>query len=248
MAADGIRNALAFVTSAYSSYSGCRQYLEDIDRARVQVGVCAPRIEKLRAYWNHPGFIEPMADNLRTALSSIAADERSATRVVFTAHSLPESMASSCDYAAQLDDAATLVAHECGLKSWDRVYQSRSGQPTQPWLEPDIVDHIEALAARGIGSVIVVPLGFISDHMEVVYDLDTQARARPEELGMAFVRVPTVGTAPRFVSMIRELIEERITRGAPVRALGGLGPRPADCAAECCPTPLRPSHSQDAEG
>lgn len=241
MASDGIRNALAFVTSAYSSYSGCRQYREDIEKAQAVVGASAPRVDKLRAYWNHPGFIQPMVAVLRDALARLSEAERASTRVVFTAHSLPESMAAGCDYVAQLEDTATLVAQACGLENWDRVYQSRSGPVTQPWLEPDVVDHIEALHARGVGHVLVVPSGFTSDHMEVLFDLDTQARTRAEELGMRFSRLPTVGTAPEYVSMIVELIEERIVPGAPVRALGPLGPRPNVCAPDCCPAPRRPA-------
>jgi len=248
MAADGIRHALAFVTSAYSSYSGCRQYLEDIERAREAVGANAPRIDKLRAYWNHPGFVETMAAGLAAALDGVPTEERGQTRVVFTAHSLPQSMAASCDYEAQLDDAAMLIAERAGVTKWDRVYQSRSGPPEQPWLEPDIVDHIDALHGAGIRSVVVVPSGFISDHMETIYDLDTQARKHAEELGMKFILVATVGTAPRFVSMIREIVEERITPGGVRLALGPLGPRTDVCAPGCCPRPRRPGAPTSAGG
>jgi len=241
MADDGVRRALAFVTSAYSSYSGCRQYREDIERARAAVGPRAPRIDKLRAYWNHPGFIEPMAAELAGVMKAVPPAARETTRVVFTAHSLPESMASTCDYALQLEDTAALVAAAAGVDRWDRVYQSRSGPPTHPWLEPDIVDHIEALHGEGVEHVVVVPSGFISDHMEVVYDLDTQARTRAEELGMQFTRVGTVGTAAPFVAMIRELIEERTCAGVSPRWLGPLGPRSSECAVECCPAPRRPA-------
>jgi ferrochelatase len=243
MKRDGVRAALAFVTSAYSSYSGCRQYRDDIAKACVEAGAGAPRIDKLQPYWNHPGFIEPMAANLRDALASLPPAERAGARVVFTAHSLPQSMAATCDYEAQLEDAARLIAERADVTLWDRVYQSRSGPPTQPWLEPDIVDHLDALHARGIRSVVLVPSGFISDHMEVVYDLDTRARQRADDLGLNLVRVPTVGTAPRFVSMIRELIEERTIPGTPRQALGPLGPRGDVCAPDCCPAPRRPPNA-----
>jgi ferrochelatase len=248
MAADGVSNALAFVTSAYSSYSGCRQYREDIERARAKVGATAPEIAKLRAYWNHPGFIEPMVAQLQSALDEIPQEQQSETRVLFTAHSLPQSMAESSDYVAQLADAAQLIADGCGLESWDRVYQSRSGPPTQPWLEPDVADHIEALAGQGIRNVVVVPSGFISDHMEVLYDLDTLARERADELGVNMRRVPTVGTAPAFVSMIRELVDEQIKPGTEPRALGAMGPRPSVCAVDCCPAPKRPPASARPRG
>ncbi len=241
MADDGITNALAFMTSAYSSYSGCRQYREDIERARAKVGAAAPAVQKLRAYWNHPGFIEPMIAHLRSALSEVPEVERASTRVLFSAHSLPESMASSSDYVAQLTDAAQLIADASGLTEWEQVYQSRSGAPSQPWLEPDIGDRIDELAAQGIRRVIVVPAGFISDHMEVLYDLDTLARQRADAAGIELVRVRTVGTTPEFVAMIRELIDERTKPGTPQRALGKLGPRSSTCAPDCCPAPVRPA-------
>jgi ferrochelatase len=244
MSKDGVTNALVFVTSAYSSYSGCRQYRDDIERSRARVGAAAPAVQKLRAYWNHPGFIEPMAAGLEVVLAGIPQEQRDSTRVVFTAHSLPESMASTCDYVAQLADAAQLIAQRCNVDSWDRVYQSRSGPPTQPWLEPDIADHIEALAGQGISNVVVVPSGFISDHMEVLYDLDTLARERSEECGVNMLRVPTVGTAPQFVAMIRELIDEQMRPGTEPRWLGPLGPRPGECAADCCPAPRRPTRAK----
>lgn len=240
MADDGVERALAFVTSAYSSYSGCRQYLENIAAARAAVGERAPVIDKLRAFWNHPGFIVPIAEAVDDAVAAIPEERRGAARLIYTAHSLPLAMAASCDYELQLRDACGLV----GLRlreamRWDLVFQSRSGPPTQPWLEPDIVDHLTALAEQGVSDVVVVPIGFVSDHVEVLFDLDTQARRRAAALGIGFTRVPTVNSHPSFVEMIRELVVERIDPAAHPRALGNLGPRPMPCAADCCPPPHR---------
>ena len=223
MARDGVERALVFATSAFGSFSGCRQYRQDLDRARDQVGPGAPELHKLRLFYNHPGFVEPLADNLRRAVGH-------GDRVVFSAHSIPLSMARACSYEAQLGEAARLTMAAAGLgdRPFDLVYQSRSGPPAVPWLEPDINDHLAALAAGGTGSVCVVPIGFISDHMEVLFDLDTQAAQTAGELGVGFTRVPTVGTAPRFVTMIRELVEERAL-GAPRLHLGADGPWPDDC-------------------
>ncbi len=241
MAADGVRRALGFVTSAYSSYSGCRQYRENIAAARAAVGESAPMVDKLRAFWNHPGFVLPMAEAVNTALAAIPPDRRDKARLVYTAHSLPMSMVATSDYLTQLRDACGLVAARLDRPvEWDLVFQSRSGPPTQPWLEPDICDHLTALAKEGVRDVVNLPIGFISDHMEVVYDLDTQAKARAAEVGIDFVRVPTVGTDPKFVEMVHELILERIEPGRERRALGELGVRPDVCAEDCCPAPQRP--------
>ncbi len=242
MADDGVHRALALVTSAYSSYSGCRQYRESIAKAREAVGATAPVIDKLRAFWNHPGFIAPMVESVDAALSTIAPERRGGARLVFSAHSLPLSMARSSDYETQLRDACELVAARLSEPiEWDLVYQSRSGPPAQPWLEPDIRDHLSALAEQGVGDVVNLPIGFISDHMEVVFDLDTQAKERATELGVEFTRVRTVGAHPTFVDMLRELILERIEPGRERRALGDLGPRSDVCAEDCCPAPQRPS-------
>ena len=238
---DGVQHALAFVTSAWSSYSACHQYLDDIARARSSVGDGAPQVDKIRQFFDHPGFVEPMAANLRDALRGIGAGTAGA-RVIFTAHSIPLSQASSCDYVAQLGEAVRLIAAAAGVgvDEYELAYQSRSGPPAVPWLEPDICDRIDELADAGISSVIVAPIGFISDHMEVVYDLDTQAAARAAARGMRFGRVATVGTDPRFVTMIRELIDERLDPARPRRALGALGVRPDSCPRDCCPAPSRP--------
>ncbi len=244
MANDGITKAIAFVTSATSSYSGCRQYREDIERAREAVGANAPEIHKIRQYYDHPGFIAPMVDHVTSALDSLG-DEAEAARLVFTAHSIPIAMSSTSDYEAQLAEASRLVAASAGRSTmqkadFDLVWQSRSGPPQVPWLEPDINDHLENLAADGVGAVIVIPIGFISDHMEVMFDLDTEAKATAERLGLHYRRAGTVGTDPRFVEAIVELIEERRSNG-PVRALGNLEVRPDFCREGCCPAPKRPT-------
>lgn len=237
---DGIRQALAFVTSAYSSYSGCRQYREDIERARAAVGEGAPRVEKLRAFYNHPGFVMPNAENLAAALGQIPSERRAAARVAFTAHSIPAAMAAGCDYERQLLETCRLVAYVAGAYAgvgdinWRLVFQSRSGPPTQAWLEPDILDHLRALKGEGVTDVVVAPIGFISDHMEVLYDLDTEARQLSAELGLNMLRAATVGTHPQFVSMIRTLIHERCHLVVPRSAVGEYGPSHDVCPADCC--------------
>jgi ferrochelatase len=230
---DGVARALAFVTSAYASYSGCRQYLEDIARARAEVGDRAPVVDKLRGFHNHPGFVEPLADRVRAALEQVLEPRRSEARLVFTAHSLPLSLARAARYEAELLDTAALVAERAGRAEYALVYQSRSGPPSQPWLEPDVGDHLRALAQEGVRDVVLAPIGFLSDHVEVAFDLDVAARARAEELGIRLVRAATVGTDPRFVAMIRELVRER-TEGLPRRALGARGPAPDVCPEGCC--------------
>lgn len=239
MKADGVRRALAFVTSAFSSYSGCRQYREDIARARDAVGEGAPEIHKLRAFFNHPGFVRAVTDRARAALDQIPAGRRDRASLLFTAHSVPLSMASTSDYVPQLKEAAGLVSETLHRGEWQLVYQSRSGPLSQPWLEPDVKDVLRRLAADGATDVVVVPLGFISDHMEVVYDLDTEARAISDSLGLNMVRAGTAGVHPLFVSMIRELIQERLA-GCPARSMGALGPRDNFCREDCCPAPSRP--------
>jgi ferrochelatase len=239
---DGIRNALAFVTSAYSSYSGCRQYRENIERARAAVGEDAPRVEKLRAFFNHPGFINPNVERLRAALEAIPSERRASARVAFTAHSVPALMAANCEYERQLLETCRLVAEGAGRNDWRLVFQSRSGPPTQAWLEPDICEHLRALKEVGVTDVVVAPIGFISDHMEVIYDLDTEARKVADELNLNMIRAVTVGTHSEFVSMIRELILERIDESTPRRALGTFPPAHDVCPADCClPSAPRPA-------
>ena len=239
MADDGVKQALAFVTSAYSSYSGCRQYREDIVRAREETGEDAPEVHKLRAFFNHPGFVETMILNTRAALERIPADRRGRAEVVFTAHSVPLSMATTSKYVEQLEEASSLIAEDVGCGPAKLVWQSRSGPPSQPWLEPDILDYLRDVKESGeTGDVVIVPVGFISDHMEVLYDLDTEAAELCEEIGLNMVRAATVGHHPRFVEMIVELIRERIERAAPRLALGSLGPSHDFCPTDCCPAPV----------
>jgi ferrochelatase len=242
MKADGVSRALAFVTSAYSSYSSCRQYREDIARAQEAAGEGAPVVDKIRVFHNHPGFVEAVADRVKQALAKISEDGRDAAHLIYTAHSIPLAMARGCDYEKQLKETGRLVAEELGHKEWRLVYQSRSGPASQPWLEPDILDCLREVKARG-GSpdVVIAPIGFVSDHMEILFDLDTQARELCAEFGLRMVRAQTVGTHPRFIRMIRELICERMDQGQPRLALGALGPRPDVCAADCCARPRRPA-------
>ena len=231
MAADGIRRAAAFVTSAYSSYSGCRQYVDNLAEARLRIGPGAPELVKLRPYFNHPGFVEPFADGLRAARASAGPD----APVLMSAHSIPSAMAATAGYEAQLAATAGLVAARAGVppEQWSLVYQSRSGRPDQPWLGPDINDHLRALTGPP-SSVIVVPIGFVSDHMEVVYDLDRAATATAAERGIRLVRVATPGTDPRFVSMICDLVEEADGLRPPA-VLGDLGPVTCPCPTGCRP-------------
>jgi protoporphyrin/coproporphyrin ferrochelatase len=237
MRADGVKNALAFMTSAYSSYSGCRQYRENVAAAQAEVGEGAPRIDKLRVFYNHPGFIEASAARVREALSLFSKTE--GVHLVVSAHSIPCSMAETSAYERQLRETARLVAEEVGIADWDLVYQSRSGPPTQPWLGPDILDHLRDLRNRGIYDVLVAPLGFISDHMEVLYDLDTEAKDLAKELEMNLVRAATVGTHPAFIRAICQLIEERLLPNQPKLAIGHFGPNHDVCPANCCPPPQR---------
>jgi protoporphyrin/coproporphyrin ferrochelatase len=231
MQADGVQQALALFTTAYSSYSSCRQYREDIARAQAEIGEGAPEVHKLRAFYNHPGFIEPNIENLRAAL---AQSRSSYPALAFTAHSIPIEMAKHSAYEAQLREACRLVAEGVGRDDWELVYQSRSGSPHQPWLGPDIADHLNKLKAEGVTDIVVMPIGFISDHMEVMYDLDTEAQQLADEIGLHMVRAATVGTHPQFITMIRELILERMTENPSRRFLGTRGPSHDVCPATCC--------------
>jgi protoporphyrin/coproporphyrin ferrochelatase len=265
MAEDGVQRALAFVTSPFGSYSGCRQYLEDIEHARQTVGPDAPEIDKLRLFYNHPSFIEPTAERAAAAWNEIPPERRDRALLLFTAHSLPVAMAARCPYERQLREACRLVVegtqssqspnlqitsspdhhglHPSPLPegegtsstvAWDLAFQSRSGPPSQPWLEPDIRDRIRRLPAEGIQDIVVVPIGFLAENMEVVYDLDVDVAALCGELGINMIRAGVVANHPRFVRMIRELIVERLDPGSLRLALGSDGPWPDECPGDCC--------------
>jgi ferrochelatase len=226
---EGRRRAVVFATSAFSSYSGCRQYREDLARACAEV-TGAPSLDKLRIFYNHPGFIEAMADRVRDALAQFDS-----AHLLYTAHSVPLAMAAGSDYVRQLNEACRLVSESLNRSDWKLAYQSRSGPPGQPWLEPDIGEALRAIARDGSSrDVVIAPIGFLSDHMEVLYDLDTEARALSSELGLRMVRAGTVGVHPKIMSMIRELILERMNQ-TKRRAVGRFGPEPDECAETCCP-------------
>ena len=284
LAADGRQRVIAFTTSAYSSYSACRQYLDDIDKAVVAVGPSAPRVDKIRPYFNHPGFIEPFAAAVEDALATLPADVQPGARLVFTAHSIPLGMAAASGsktqgttqdtavpggaggrYAAELAEASRLVASRVrgGSLGHDLVFQSRSGPPSVPWLEPDVNDHLAALAKGEVAggapaAVVLVPVGFVSDHMEVVHDLDVEAAQTAAGLGLPFARAKAPGGSQAFAAMVAELVTE-LTAGAPARALGDFGPRAyaavtgtgstgesLGCPVDCCrynpARPLNPAH------
>jgi protoporphyrin/coproporphyrin ferrochelatase len=232
---DGVQRALAIFTSAYSSYSGCRQYREDLYRARREVGPDAPEVDKIRVFHNHAGFIEANVDRVRAALDALPGDEP--VHIAFTAHSIPAAMARCCAYERQLGDTARLVAAAVGVTDWALAYQSRSGPPHVPWLGPDVGEHLEEVSARGVRNVVVSPIGFVSDHLEVVYDLDTEAAETAARLGLRYARAGTAGTHPAFVAGLRELVEERLHSDAP---LGTCGP---DC---CRPGTGAPSPWEEA--
>jgi ferrochelatase len=246
MKQDGIRRALAFVTSAYSSYSGCRQYREDIARAQTEIGAGAPEIDKIRPFFNHPGFIEATEARLLEALKEIPETAKQNIQLVYVAHSIPLSMAHTSDYVQQLEEVRKLVSARLGIRNDALVYQSRSGAPGQPWLEPDILDYLREVKLKNLATAVVLaPISFISDHMEVLYDLDIEARQLCDELSLPMARAKTVGVHRKFIAMIRDLILER-TEGAERRALGSLGPRQDTCAEDCCPAPQRPARPQGA--
>jgi protoporphyrin/coproporphyrin ferrochelatase len=266
MARDGVRRAVVFATSAYGGYSACRQYHEDIARARKAVEdagsgcvvpgsvTAAPELVKLRHFFDHPAFVAANADAVLAARDTLPAAVRDRARVVFTAHSVPSAADAAAGtpsegghrYSRQVADAARLVAAELGLAEHDVVWQSRSGPPQVPWLGPDIVEHLDTLAAEGVPAVVVAPVGFVSDHVEVIWDLDTEARERAEELGIAFARAATAGPDPRFADMVVELVAEHTDAAAP-RALStdvpsaGCTVNGLPCAVDCCTPTRRPA-------
>jgi protoporphyrin/coproporphyrin ferrochelatase len=234
MAQDGVKHALAFFATAYSSYSSCRQYRENIMQTQEEVGEGAPQVSLLRKFYNHPGFIYPNIENVGAALGEIPPECRAKTHIAFTAHSIPQSMADNCAYEAQLQETCRLVAEGLAHEHWALVYQSRSGSPRQPWLEPDICDHLRALKAEGVEDVVIAPVGFLSDHMEILFDLDTEAKQVAQEIGLNMIRAATVGTHPEFIAMIRRLIVERITNSPDKPYLGTRGPGHDVCPVNCC--------------
>jgi ferrochelatase len=241
MRTDGVRRAICFVTSAYSSYSGCRQYREDIAAARAEVGDDAPEIDKLRVFFNHPGFVMPLTENVRAALQAVPQSRRADAHIAFSAHSIPMSAAETSSYVQQLRETSRLVVEGLGGDfAWELVYQSRSGPPQVPWLEPDVVGHLEKLHAQGVTDVALVPVGFVSDHMEIRFDLDVEAVEAAAPLGLNMVRAGTVGAHPAYVRMIRDLIAERMSESPARPALGDFPASHDICAADCCPAPVRP--------
>jgi len=234
MRTDNRQRAIAFFTSMFSCYSGCRQYRENIQVAQEEVGEGAPLVEKVRKGFNHPLFIKAQAELVLKGLEQIDAPKRAAAKLLFTAHSIPMSMADNSNYVKQLTEAAKLVATAVGSENWELVFQSRSGPPQQPWLEPDVCDRIDALAFSGTTDVVIIPLGFVSDHMEVLFDLDTEAKDICEKHSIGMVRIPAVGTHPSFVRMIRELIQERLESRSTRATVGDLPASHDVCPVDCC--------------
>jgi protoporphyrin/coproporphyrin ferrochelatase len=256
MTAAGVKRALAFVLAAYSSYSSCRQYRENVEAARQAAGPDAPQVDKVRVFFNHPDFIEASADQVRAAFERLPDEARRSAHIAFTAHSIPQIMADECQYAAQLTETCRLIAERLSISGsrWRLVYQSRSGRPTDPWLEPDIVDHLQTLKSQSVNNLVVAPIGFLSDHIEVLYDLDDEAAGTARELGLNMIRAATVGTHPKFIQMIGELISERIATAAASsgeavvpsrerRAIGNFGASHDVCPTDCCLYPIRRAHS-----
>ena len=203
------------------------------------VQTCALPI--LRVFYNHPYFVEANIDHVREALNRIPEDRRASTRIAYTAHSIPVSMSQSCDYQRQLLEVGRLVSEALGRAPDPLVFQSRSGPASQPWLEPDILDHLREIKQQGTTDVVIAPIGFVSDHMEVLYDLDTEARLLCAELGLNMERAVTAGTHAKFVSMIHELIVERMDERPAKQVIGIYSANPDVCPMDCCPAPVRPT-------
>lgn len=241
MKRDGIQRVLTYVTSGFSSYSGCRQYRENIAAALEHPDAAGIQVDKLRVFYNHPDFIEVLSEHVGSALARFTPESRDSLRLIFTAHSIPMSMADSSDYVKQLKETCRLVAESLHLPEtqWSLVYQSRSGRPEDPWLAPDICEFLATLQAAGTLNVVISPIGFLSDHMEVLYDLDDEARRFCDEQGLRMVRASTPGCHPRFIRMIRKLIEERL-HGRSKECSGLFGPNHDVCPIDCCPAPMRP--------
>lgn len=233
MAHDGIEHAIAYVTSTFSSYSGCRKYREDLYEAAAATPK-APLIDKLRMPFNHPGFVAAVADRVREARETLPAKRRARAQTLFTAHSLPVPMAEHALYVEQLEESARLVAETLELEQWRLVYQSHNASYGIPWLEPDIAEALVETQVQGYEDAVVAPIGFVCDHMEVVLDLDVDAARKAHEIGLNLVRAGTVGTHPDYVRMIRDLIVERMSESPERPALGTLGPSHDLCPSDCC--------------
>jgi ferrochelatase len=237
MAEDGIRHALALVTSPYSSYSGCRQYLETIAAAQQSLGASAPQVSKLRAFFNHPGFVHAWIDRAREAMDALPPERRNQCQLLFTAHSVPVAMANTSAYLPQLQETSRLVASALYLPDsrWQLVFQSRSGPPQQPWLEPDVCDVIRQLGSdTEVTDVVLVPIGFLSDHIEILYDLDIEAVQAAEDVQIDLTRAAAVGTHASFVSAIRQLVQERLHPDTPRATIGTMEAAPDVCPPDCC--------------
>ncbi len=253
---DGVRRAVVFVTSAYSSYSGCRQYREDLATAVTAVGPAALTLDRLRHCFDHPGFVQANADSVVGALGDLPRGVAESAQLVFVTHSIPVAMAESSGpgggaYVEQHRAVAAAVVADVERRTgvrhgFDLAYCSRSGAPREVWLEPDVDDHLKALAPE-VPGVVLAPIGFVSDHMEVAFDLDTEALSTARELDLPAARAATVGTHPAFVAAVVDLLLERaaIERGEPVgrASIGPPGPSHDVCPANCCPNPrgLRPA-------
>lgn len=241
---NGVRRAAVFATSAWGGYSSCGQYNEDIARARAAVGDGAPELVKLRQFFDHPLFVELFAEAITAARGTLPEGLRDDTRLVFTAHSIPVAADERCGpnlYSRQVGYASRLVAATAGVTDYDQVWQSRSGPPQVPWLAPDIADHLGALAERGTRAVIICPIGFLSDHIEVVWDLDTELAAQAAEAGIAVARAATPNADPRFAALVLDLLDELRTGAEPARVLGpdpvpgyGLSVNGVPCSPDCC--------------
>ena len=215
----GIKRALGYITSAFGSYSGCRQYLENIEQVRKEI-VDAPEIQRLPLFYNHPHFIQANVEHIQAQMDQIPGQD---FHLAFTAHSIPTSMSQNSPYLSQLQEACRLVSQKLNIQNWKLVFQSRSGPPTMPWLEPDICDHLEELARQGTKHVIVSPIGFVSDHMEVIYDLDVEAKKKSQELGIAMHRASAAGSHPLMIQMIVDQVKEQLAGGLPMI-----------CKPDCC--------------
>jgi len=239
MKQDGVKRALTYVTSGFSCYSGCRQYRENIAAALAQPEAEGLQIDKLRVFYNHPDFIAVLAEQVGEAMGEFLEEARDHVHVAFTAHSIPLSMSTTSDYEKQLRESCRLVAEQLNIPEsrWKLVYQSRSGRPQDPWLEPDILDHLRDCKSAGIDKVVISPIGFLSDHMEVLYDLDDEARRFCDEHSIFMVRAGTPGNHPRFVGMVRKLIQERVS-GSSRECAGQFPPNHDVCPTDCCPAPV----------